>query len=96
LDLLRIDIIKRPLLVAVAVSMVVLAPTMVIVVPAVAGNKASAVSSREVAHCMLKRMMADRTESYHDALRTCREQLESAQRDGAPETAMNQSNVPKK
>jgi len=85
---------KRPLLAALAVSLVVMAPTVAFVVPAVAGNKASAVSSREIAHCMLKRMMADRTESYHDALRTCREQLESAQRDGAPETAMNQSNTP--
>jgi hypothetical protein len=85
---------KRPLLAAVAVSLVVLAPTVIVVVPAVAGNKASAVGSREIAHCMIKRMMADRTESYHDALRTCREQLESAQRDGAPETAMNQSNAP--
>ncbi len=85
---------KRPVLAAVAVSLVVIAPTVVVIVPAVAGNKASAVSSREIAHCMLKRMMADRTESYHDALRTCREQLQSAQRDGAPETAMNQSNAP--
>jgi hypothetical protein len=85
---------KRPLLAAVAVSLIVIAPTVVVVVPAVAGNKASAVSSREIAHCMIKRMMADRTESYHDALRTCREQLESAQRDGAPETAMNESNAP--
>jgi hypothetical protein len=84
---------KRPLLAAVAVSLVVMAPTVVVVVPAVAGNKASAVGSREIAHCMLKRMMADRRESYHDALRTCREQLES-QHDGAPETAMNQSNAP--
>jgi hypothetical protein len=85
---------KRPLLAAVAVSLIVIAPTVVVVVPAVAGNKASAVSSREIAHCMIKRMMADRTESYHEALRTCREQLESAQRDGAPETAMNESNAP--
>jgi hypothetical protein len=84
---------KRPLLAAVAVSLVVMAPTVSVVVPAVAGNKASAVSSREIAHCMVKRMMADRTESYRDALRTCREQLESAQRDGGPETAMNQANA---
>jgi hypothetical protein len=90
------EIMKRPLLAAVAVSLAVMAPTVLVVRPAVAGNKAPAVSSREIAHCMLKRMMADRTESYHDALRTCREQLESAQRDGAPETAMNQSDVPKK
>jgi hypothetical protein len=89
---------KRHLLAAVAVSLVVMAPTVVVVVPAVAGNKTSAVSSREIAHCMIKRMMADRTESYHDALKTCREQIESAQRDGAPETAMNQANadIPKK
>jgi hypothetical protein len=30
---------------------------------------------RQVAHCMLKRMMADRKESYLIALKTCREQL---------------------
>lgn len=30
---------------------------------------------RQVAHCMLKRMMADRSESYLVAMKTCREQL---------------------
>jgi len=84
---------KQPLLARVTVSFVMMAATAIVMVPAVAGNKTSAVSSREIAHCMIKRMMADRTESYHDALRTCREQLDSAQRDGATETAMNQSNT---
>jgi len=85
---------KQPLLAAVAVSLAVMAPTVVVIVPAVAGNKSSAISSREIAHCIIKRMMADSTESYHDALRTCREQLESTHREGAPESAMNQSNAP--
>jgi hypothetical protein len=46
------------------------------------------ISSRQLAHCMLKKMRASQTESYRDAFKACRDQLDP-QRDAT--TAMNTS-----
>lgn len=77
---------NRPLLTAAAILLV-------ITMPAVAGDgKNSAVTPRQMANCMVKRMKASRTESYRDAFNGCKEQFASAQRDRTPESAMNSVN----
>jgi len=73
---------------AVAVSFVVMLPAAVM--PVAAGEKNRAVTQRQLAQCMTKRMMADRAESYHDARRLCNHEL--ALRAAAPETALNRAN----
>jgi hypothetical protein len=45
------------------------------------------VSPRKVAHCMLKRMKAAQTESYRDAFKACKDQLDLTRVNTA--TAMN-------
>jgi hypothetical protein len=57
---------------------------------AAAGDYKTPVTTRQIAHCMIKRMMADRSESYNAASRTCKEQIQAVQRDDTHETAMNQ------
>jgi hypothetical protein len=53
-----------------------------------------AATPRQVAHCMMKRLRADRTQSYRDAFNTCKRDLTAGpNRDAAPDrdaaTAMN-------
>ena len=50
--------------------------------------KESAATPRQVAHCMMKRLRADRGESYRDAFKTCKQEL-AAEPDRNPDTAMN-------
>lgn len=50
------------------------------------------VSPRKVAHCMLKRMRASQMESYRDAFKACRDQLQLTRTDIA--TAMNAALAP--
>jgi hypothetical protein len=61
--------------------------------PAVADDvKGSSVTPRQVAHCMLTRVRANQSESYRDAYKACKRELETAKRDPAsPDsaTAMN-------
>ena len=76
----------RPTLSALVVS---LAAT----IPAVADDvKSSALTPRLVAHCMLARVRANQSESYRDAFKACKRQLETPKGDPAspdPATAMN-------
>jgi hypothetical protein len=61
--------------------------------PAHAANDGgSAVTPRQVAHCMLKRMRASQTESYRDAFKACKDQLDLTRADIA--TAMNAALAP--
>jgi hypothetical protein len=50
----------------------------------------SAATPRQVAHCMMKRLRADRGESYRDAFKVCKQQL-AAEPDRNADTAMNSS-----
>ena len=66
-----------------------LAVSWVVSLPAAAGDYKGPVPTRQIVHCMVERMMADRSESYNAAIKVCKDQIESVQRDGTHETAMN-------
>jgi hypothetical protein len=57
-----------------------------------ADDNGPAVSPRQVAHCMLKRMRASQTESYREAFKACKDQLNLSRADIA--TAMNTALAP--
>ena len=68
--------------VAVAISLVTSAP-------ALAGDlKSPAFTPRQMAHCMMKRVRANSTESYRDAFRACKTEFESVRSDAAADAAM--------
>jgi hypothetical protein len=50
--------------------------------------ESSAVRPRAMAHCMMKRLRANNTESYRDAFKACKVQFATAQADRSTETAM--------
>lgn len=55
--------------------------------PAFADDLTSpAFTPRQLAHCMMKRVRANTSESYRDAYKACRDQLAAAQSDRATET----------
>jgi hypothetical protein len=57
--------------------------------PALAAEpKTASFTPREMAHCMMKRLRADNSESFRDAFKTCKQQFDSAQADRSMETAM--------
>lgn len=65
------------------------APIPLLTTPAMAQEpKDSAATPRQVAHCMMKRLRADRGESYRDAFRVCKQEL-AAESDRNADTAMN-------
>jgi hypothetical protein len=49
----------------------------------------SKITTRQVVHCMMKRLKADRTESYQAAFKTCKQELDTAQAEPRTDTAMN-------
>lgn len=65
---------------------------MLVVMPALADEpKDYAATPRRVAHCMMKRLRENRTESYRDAFKTCKQDLAAAS-DPKADTVMNTSN----
>jgi hypothetical protein len=56
--------------------------------------KSSAVTPRELAHCMMKRVRANTSESYRAAYKACREQFDAARYDRPADTAMNAAALP--
>jgi hypothetical protein len=71
--------------------MLAAAPTLLLTTPALAQEpKDSAATPRQVAHCMMKRLRADRSESYRDAFKACKQEL-TAEADSNADTAMNTS-----
>jgi hypothetical protein len=56
-------------------------------------SKSPALTPRQLAHCMLKRVRANSAESYRDAYKACKDQLESAQSDRAAD-AMTAGRLP--
>jgi hypothetical protein len=51
-------------------------------------SKSPAFTPRQLAHCMMKRVRSSGAESYRDAYKACKDQLESAQSDRAADTKM--------
>jgi hypothetical protein len=49
----------------------------------------SKITMRQVVHCMMKRLKADRAESYQAAFKTCKQELDTAQSERRTDTAMN-------
>lgn len=72
---------RRNALMAVAVSLAISAPV-------IADSNSLPATPREMAHCMMKRLKANNSESYRDAFKTCKAQFVSAQADRSNETAM--------
>ncbi|HEX3911907.1 MAG TPA: hypothetical protein VHW71_00255 [Steroidobacteraceae bacterium] len=67
-----------------------LAISLAAALPATAGDLQTSVTPRELVHCMMKRMKADRTQSYHAVFKACREDLAAAEAArGGGDTAMN-------
>jgi hypothetical protein len=72
-----------------SVSMISMVGLSMVNLQAIGTERSTALEAtpRQVAHCMLKRMMADRSESYIVALKTCREQFRQATVAAADTTA---------
>lgn len=60
----------------------------------VAANDKNSIDPREVAHCMVSRMKANRGESYREAFKVCKQQLDPSNREANGTTAMNTANMP--
>jgi hypothetical protein len=66
---------------------IVIATGLVTSAPAFADDsKSPAFTPRQLAHCMMKRGRANSAESYRDAYKACKDQLESAQSGRAADT----------
>ena len=57
-------------------------------VAAAADLESPGVTPRAMAHCVMKRVRANNTESYRDAFKACKAQFAAAQADRSTETAM--------
>jgi hypothetical protein len=76
-------------------SSILVAVSLVASVPGFAEDmKSSAVTPRELAHCMMKRLRANTSESHRGAFKACREQFDSARTDRPTDTAMNATTLP--
>lgn len=76
-------------------SSILVAASLVASVPVLADDiKSPAVTPRELAHCMMKRLRANTSESYRGAYKACREQLDSARSDRPTDTVMNAATLP--
>jgi hypothetical protein len=75
-------------------SPILVAVSLVASVPVFADDIKSAATPRELAHCMMKRLRANTSESYRGAFKACREQFDSARSDRPTDTAMNAATLP--
>jgi hypothetical protein len=63
--------------------------------PAFAGDLNSpAVTPRQMAHCMMKRVRTNATESYRDAFKACKSQFDSVRSERPADTAMAVATLP--
>lgn len=70
-------------------SSIVVAISLVTSAPALAGDlKSPAFTPREMAHCMMKRVRSNTTESYRDGFKACKSQFESVRSERPTETAV--------
>jgi hypothetical protein len=66
-----------------------IAASLALSAPAIAGDSnALPATPREMAHCMMKRLKADNSESYRAAFKACKDQFNAAQAGAGQETAM--------
>ncbi len=73
----------------------ILVASLVTCVPAFADDlKAPAATPRELAHCMMKRLRADTSESYRSAFKACREQFGSARANGSSDALVSAATLP--
>ena len=76
---------------------IVVAMSLVASAPALAGDLTSPpFTPRQMAHCMMKRLRANTTESYREAFKTCKGQFESARPDHPAEATMTAAALPDK
>ena len=70
-------------------SSMAVAVSLAISAPAIAGDANTLPATpREMAHCMMKRLKADKSETYRAAFKACRDQFDAAQAGQSAETAM--------
>ena len=76
-------------------SAVVVAISLVALAPALAGDLNSpAFTPRQMAHCMMKRLRANNSESYRDAFKACKSQFESVRTERPADTAITAATLP--
>jgi hypothetical protein len=71
-----------------SVVMAVVIALLMATVAAGTDRESPAATPRAMAHCMMKRLRVNNTESYRDAFKACKEQFAAAQADRSTETAM--------
>jgi hypothetical protein len=75
-------------------SAIAISVTLISSAPALAGDLLySAATPRQLAHCMVKRLRANNTESYRDALKACRNGVDSV-RPEPPADALTAATLP--
>lgn len=76
-------------------SAVVVAISLVAAAPALAGDLNSpAFTPRQMAHCVMKRLRANTSESYRDAFKACKSQFESVRTDRPADTTITAATLP--
>jgi len=74
--------------IAVAVSLISSAPAFA------SDLNSPAFTPRQMAHCMMKRVRANSSESYRDAFKACKSQFESVRSDRPADTSMTAATLP--
>jgi hypothetical protein len=76
-------------------SAIVVAVSLVASAPAFAGDATSpAFTPRQMAHCMMRRLRANSTESYREAFKACKSQFDLVQSDRPTDTPMTAAAQP--
>jgi hypothetical protein len=76
-------------------SAIAVAISLVTTAPAFAGDpNAPAYTPRQMAHCMMKRVRANATESYRDSFKACKSQFDSVRSDRPADTAITAATQP--
>jgi hypothetical protein len=76
-------------------SSIVAAIGLVIAAPVIAEDlKSPAYTPRELAHCMMKRLRVNNSESYRGAFKACKQQFESARADRPADATMTAATLP--
>jgi hypothetical protein len=73
---------------------IVIATSLVTSAPTFADDLKSPFTPRQLVHCMMKRGRTNSAESYRDAYKACKDQLESAQSGRATDDAMTAARLP--
>lgn len=71
-----------------SVVMAIVIALLMATVAAGTDRESPALTPRAMAHCMMKRLRANNSESYRDAFKACKEQFAAAQANRSSETAI--------